>query len=256
MYGCCYALVVALGPASTEAGVSAPEVVRAAEQAMAQRPLEAFAIARRAADNLAERPDLVKGLFATGARVQEERLALLSQAQAAELAHTYDKTLGDKAAAERVLQRWLKSRLEALGPADGPGRLEAARLTFLWFRDRAEAARLCQEALRVAPELAAAARMLREDLNYRLTETGWQPREHIQPLDRAGNVRRVRPGMTPAEVRRLLGPPDRIARQILYRRYLEQWIYDDPPALRIVFDCLKGQEPHVQTVHAPTDSKP
>ena len=49
------------------------------------------------------------------------------------------------------------------------------------------------------------------------------------------------------EVHRLLGPPDRRARQVLYRRYLEQWVYDPPLSLRISFDCLAGQDPHVQT---------
>jgi hypothetical protein len=53
--------------------------------------------------------------------------------------------------------------------------------------------------------------------------------------------------MPAAEVRRLLGPPKRIARQILYGRYLEQWTYDDP-ALRIEFDWRKGQEKQILTV--------
>lgn len=60
--------------------------------------------------------------------------------------------------------------------------------------------------------------------------------------------REARPGMTAAQVRELLGPPKRVAREILYARYVEQWTYDDPP-VRIEFDWRKGQEKQIQTVH-------
>jgi hypothetical protein len=54
---------------------------------------------------------------------------------------------------------------------------------------------------------------------------------------------------TPAEVRQVLGAPRGVARQILYRRYLEQWAYDAPLPLYVVFDCHKGEEPRLQSVH-------
>ena len=66
----------------------------------------------------------------------------------------------------------------------------------------------------------------------------------------------IRPGLTGDEVRKLLGPPKRISRQILYRRYLEQWLYDVPSQLWIEFNCLKGQEPYVLTVHPAGAKKP
>jgi hypothetical protein len=69
-------------------------------------------------------------------------------------------------------------------------------------------------------------------------------------------VSRLRPGMTQTEVRRLLGPPPRSARQILYRRYLEQWVYDAPQAVRIEFDCIRGQEPQILTVQPLSPAKP
>ncbi len=59
----------------------------------------------------------------------------------------------------------------------------------------------------------------------------------------------IRPGMTAAEVRRLRGEPDRIARQHLNRRYLEQWIYEGPPSLRVEFHGAKGREAQVVQVH-------
>jgi hypothetical protein len=47
--------------------------------------------------------------------------------------------------------------------------------------------------------------------------------------------------MTPDEVRKTLGPPRQVARQILYHRYLEQWVYDAPAPIRVEFDCPGGQ---------------
>src|SRR5262249_46742368 len=55
-------------------------------------------------------------------------------------------------------------------------------------------------------------------------------------------------GMTQAAVQRVRGPPKRVARQILYRRHLEQWVYDGPNAVRIEFDCVRGKEPQILTV--------
>jgi hypothetical protein len=65
----------------------------------------------------------------------------------------------------------------------------------------------------------------------------------------AGDLTKLVPGMTQADVRRLLGPPKQIARQILYRRYLEQWVYEGAKPVRIEFDCVRGKEPQILTVH-------
>jgi hypothetical protein len=69
-------------------------------------------------------------------------------------------------------------------------------------------------------------------------------------------VQQVRAGMTPAEVRNLMGAPVRTARQILHRRYLEQWSYENPDLVWIEFNCIKGQEPYVLAVHAFGAAKP
>jgi hypothetical protein len=52
-------------------------------------------------------------------------------------------------------------------------------------------------------------------------------------------------GMTLEQVRAKVRPPKRIARQFLYHRYLEQWIYDQPSSVRLTFDCPRGQKPHL-----------
>ena len=49
---------------------------------------------------------------------------------------------------------------------------------------------------------------------------------------------------------------DRRAFDRLYRRYVEQWLYDDPLPLCVVFDCVRGEEPSLQTVHPLGTTKP
>jgi hypothetical protein len=75
------------------------------------------------------------------------------------------------------------------------------------------------------------------------------------PPDRTVNQRgrqqvlaRLRTGQTQDEVRALLGPPGRIARQILHHRYLEQWVYEGPWQVRLEFDCPRGRKPLLTTV--------
>jgi hypothetical protein len=64
------------------------------------------------------------------------------------------------------------------------------------------------------------------------------------------------PGLSQKEVLRLRGQPQHKARQILYRRYREQWVYDEPNAVRIEFDCVRGQEPRILTVQRLTPERP
>jgi hypothetical protein len=54
---------------------------------------------------------------------------------------------------------------------------------------------------------------------------------------------------TPFAVKELLGDPGQVARQVLYRRYLEQWSYDSPVRLCVVFDCRKGLDPSLRAVY-------
>jgi hypothetical protein len=59
-------------------------------------------------------------------------------------------------------------------------------------------------------------------------------------------------GTSAAEVRRLLGAPKRISRQILDGRYLEQWNYEGPRSACLQFDWRKGEEKRLQRVQAPS----
>jgi hypothetical protein len=69
------------------------------------------------------------------------------------------------------------------------------------------------------------------------------------------DVNRLR-AMSPAEVVAVLGPPQRVAREILYKRHLEQWVYDRPQPLRIRLNCPRGQPPQIVTVQPLTNEKP
>jgi hypothetical protein len=55
-------------------------------------------------------------------------------------------------------------------------------------------------------------------------------------------------GKNPQEVRKLLGRPQHVARQIFYQGHLEQWVYED--VCRVVFHTSLGMEAHFQSVHS------
>jgi len=58
------------------------------------------------------------------------------------------------------------------------------------------------------------------------------------------------------QLRAKLGPPRLINRQILYQRYLEQWLYDHPYLVRVEIDYVRGRKPHLLTVHPWQPGKP
>ena len=209
------------------------------ERAMSERPADAFTIARREGDGLDAAQ--AKKLFATAAAIQEKHLARLSEAQLTELASVYAKTLANAEAARRVQHDWLKQRERDLGIGDAQGRVELAHHWWDWLKDRNQASRLCQEALSKDPEDHAADRMLREELGLRRTSRGWV-RQEPQPKPFEPRV-----GMSAGEIRESLGLPERISRQILDGRYIEQWTYEGRRLL-VEFDCRKGQEARVLTV--------
>jgi hypothetical protein len=58
----------------------------------------------------------------------------------------------------------------------------------------------------------------------------------------------IRKGMIANEVRQRLGPPVRIVREVLYRRHIEQWVYENPHHFRIQISCVRGEDPVVTGV--------
>ncbi len=71
----------------------------------------------------------------------------------------------------------------------------------------------------------------------------------LTPQQRKDLRRKLTRGLSFEQVRGLLGPPHRVARQILSHRCLEQWVYGPPYDFRIEFDCPRGQKPQLLATH-------
>lgn len=63
---------------------------------------------------------------------------------------------------------------------------------------------------------------------------------------------KVQVGMTAAQVKRALGRPDQVSRQIIFRRHVEQWRYEQFPGW-LEFRCPRGEEARVS--HVPENDK-
>lgn len=62
--------------------------------------------------------------------------------------------------------------------------------------------------------------------------------------------------MTVTEVRKLAGPPAKVARQVLHGHYHEVWLYEKPEPLYVEFDCRRGHEPRVINVQPASKPRP
>jgi hypothetical protein len=150
------------------------------------------------------------------------RIALTDFAQAKELWEAPEPRrwlLGGKLAA---------LRLEA-DPARRPGqwvvRFQPASLVLLTDGQ-------VLQALGLPQELEWEAIFLRQS---GLLPVRWQPVLGLAP----------RPGDTAADVRREHGQPDRVSRQVLSGRYIEQWTYQRRPSYRINLECRPAQPARV-----------
>jgi hypothetical protein len=58
---------------------------------------------------------------------------------------------------------------------------------------------------------------------------------------------------TPREVLEIFGEktPKAVARQVFFRRYYEQWVFDQPVRIVVVFDCIKGKEAKLLSLFVP-----
>lgn len=68
---------------------------------------------------------------------------------------------------------------------------------------------------------------------------------HNDGDDRLRAFAKLERGLTPEQVKRRVDAPKHIARQILYHRYQEQWLYDAPIPIRLTFDCPRGRKPQL-----------
>jgi hypothetical protein len=85
----------------------------------------------------------------------------------------------------------------------------------------------------------------------------FDPSQPLTEREKAQRLERVVPEQSsPDQVRRLLGEPARKARQILYHRAREQWCFEAPFHVRLEFEYVRGQEPHLLSVQRPNAGKP
>lgn len=85
-------------------------------------------------------------------------------------------------------------------------------------------------------------------------ETGFTKaadRDGEEPLRPFAKLER---GMTPEQVRKIVGAPKHIARQVFYHRYREQWLYEAAVPVRLTFDCPRGQKSQLLSSHGLPDS--
>jgi len=77
--------------------------------------------------------------------------------------------------------------------------------------------------------------------------------DEAQPA--APNRDQIQVGMPASEVRRLLGRPNRIVRQILLRRQVAQWSYDGLVPFWIEIEHVRGQEAKVTAINPPSNAR-
>jgi hypothetical protein len=82
------------------------------------------------------------------------------------------------------------------------------------------------------------------------------PAKPISESERAQRLAELQPGMPIDQIQHLIGAPRSTCRQILYHRYLEQWLYDSPFSIRLEVDCLRGQEARLLSVQPLGSAKP
>lgn len=139
---------------------------------------------------------------------------------------------GEEARADEVLRRWLtpvESRLRQQGAV---GLIELAFEYEDLFDDKETAIALLLESDRVKPGSGYVAERL-ESFGYVQVNGRWRHKDaamtdQATPVEIAIRSGRVIRGMTSAQVKSSLGPPDSITRVLMSREVREYWVYRTP----------------------------
>jgi hypothetical protein len=101
------------------------------------------------------------------------------------------------------------------------------------------------------------AKTLRARIHKLLVEQS-KPLTPAERLDLARKVAEVLPAAmsSPAEVVDVLGKAAAVNRQVLHRRHVEQWVYDSPLPLVVVFSHSRGLSPQLLSVRAEKVTQP
>jgi len=231
-------LVCLVMPSFLWATPPAVDEIAAIEKAIKANPEQAIRIARDATARWPDRGDLRRRLLGLAVRLQDQRVAALTEADVEDISSIWLKQLGDREAAGRLQRDWLRLKSESFRPRDAKERLHLARLSLRWLGDRDLAAGYCLDALKgnTSPEVIE---YLEKDLGYRKVDNAWKP--GVKPD--------LRIGMTAVEVEKLAGRPKRVTREILYQKHMEQWIYDSGDLGWVELEYVKGKDPRVVAIH-------
>jgi hypothetical protein len=199
-----------------------------------EQPKEAIALAEEARTRLPDRPAVADRLKRAGLEAAATDIGALRQAEVESLSKVYRDELHQPEKATELLRQWLDDqRLHRLSRDDAEGRLLLAGQYEALLGDRATAEKLLREAWKIDPQSKATADLFRRK-GFRLVDGDWQPTvarsqagRDAAPAETQKAASGTDPylGLTPGEVRDLLGKPERIARVATQGQLHEQWTY-------------------------------
>lgn len=209
-------------------------VAEALELRAGEKEPDWFALARDAAGQLPERPELARRFELAGWRRRAAEPAGLTRE---ELLASREglKRLGQQDEAQALAGQWLKARRMALSDDDAEQRLALADDYLALLGDEQTAAELLREALASAPRFAEAEAGLRR-LGFEQVGGVWRRVAELGADAAGAGAALVSPGASEADVLRRLRRPDRITRTASRNGIFEQWSYDGPPALVVYLE--------------------
>jgi hypothetical protein len=204
-----------------------------------------FDLSARAKLQMPERPELWRKLLERGIESESRKLATLPTSQVRRLAEMLRRDLGRPDRAEDLIRQWLDAQRHKLGKQDVERRYELARQYRTELNDAETAAKLLMEAVEILPDYPPAQRELAA-LGYEKGASGWTRRPATSAAGPAAALaarqRVPRVGMTPEEVRQLIGEPrpGDVVRVGMRDQIVEQWAYREPTPVYVSFSRSGG----------------
>lgn len=189
------------------------------------------AIAKRIRSDLPEFPELADEWELKFLDYEHSRVAMMSRAEVGGLSQRF-RDRGDVPRSEQVWRDWLKARETILRPDGARGLMQLAGDYEELVHDEPQAAKLMLEAYALSPQTHEISDWLREH-EYVFVDNQWVlatdvTNHPVTETERAIREGRVRPGMSPVDVRRALGgAPTSTIRIASSRRVTELWVYEE-----------------------------
>ena len=221
------------------------------ERRAGEEPSKTMNLADEARTSLPDRPEVAAKLRTGGLASSEASVASMRLSEVEALAKTFRDEQED-GRAKKLLAAWLEDqRLKKLSAGDADGRILLASHYLRLLDDRLNAAALLREAVRIDPNSRDAADAFRRLGYKKSTEGEWvesrptpPPAVPLQPTapsttpanetPPASDPEKTLIGLTPAQVKRKIGAPDKITRSATNKETIEQWIYQRPKGFQII----------------------